>query len=161
VRALEEAFAARLGKPAAVFVPSGIMANQIAVRVLAPAGTAVVAGRRQHVVSYEYGAAARNASVQFCVVDDADGMLDPADVRWAREAAAYHQPTVSLVSIENTHMAAGGLPWSLDGLGAVALAAGEVPIHLDGARLFNAEVATGVPASTWAAPVTTVMCCLS
>ena len=60
VRALEEAFAERIGKPASLFVPSGTMANQIAVRVLATAGTAVVAGRRQHLVAYEYGAAARN-----------------------------------------------------------------------------------------------------
>src|ERR1700731_4686114 len=81
VRALEEAFAERLGKPAALFVPSGTMANQIALRVLAVAGTAVVAGRRQHVVAYEYGAAARNSSVQFHAVDDADGMLNPEDVQ--------------------------------------------------------------------------------
>ena len=65
VRALEEAFAARVGKPAALFVPSGVMANQIAVRVLTTPGTAVVAGRRQHVVAYEFGAAALNAGVQF------------------------------------------------------------------------------------------------
>ena len=58
VRALEETFAARVGKPAALFVPSGVMANQIALRVLTTPGTAVVAGRRQHVVVYEYGAAA-------------------------------------------------------------------------------------------------------
>ena len=96
VRALEEAFAARLGKPAAVFVPSGTMANQIAIRVLTTAGAAVVAGRRQHVVSYEHGAAARNAGVQFLAVDDADGVLAPDDVRWCRAAAADHQPAVSL-----------------------------------------------------------------
>jgi threonine aldolase len=161
VRSLEEAFAARLGKPAAVFVPSGTMANQIAFRVLARAGTAVVAGRRQHVVAYEYGAAARNSSVQFHAVDDGDGMLDAEDVRWAREASSYHQPTVSLVCIENTHMAAGGAPWSLERLGAVVAAAGDVPVHLDGARLFNTEAATGVAASVWAEGVTTVMCCLS
>src|SRR5580692_5506094 len=161
VRALEEAFAERLGKPAALFVPSGTMANQIAFRLLARAGTAVVAGRRQHVVSYEYGAAARNSSVQFHAIDDGDGMLDPEDVRWAREASAYHQPTVSLVSIENTHMAASGAPWSLERLAAVVAAAGDVPIHLDGARLFNAEAATGVTVEAWARPVTTVMCCLS
>jgi threonine aldolase len=161
VRALEEAFAERLGKPAALFVPSGIMANQIAFRVLAGPGTAVVAGRRQHVVAYEYGAAARNAAVQFHAIDDIDGMLDPEDVRWAKEASAYHQPTVSLVSIENTHMAESGAPWSMERLSAVAAAAGEVPIHLDGARLFNAQAATGVAVSAWAAPVTTVMCCLS
>jgi threonine aldolase len=161
VRALEEIFAARVGKPAALFVPSGTMANQIAIRVLTTGGTAVVAGRRQHVVSYEYGAAARNAAVQFHAVDDADGMLHPDDVRWAREASTYHQPTVSLVSIENTHMAASGTPWTMGRLRDVAAAAGAVPIHLDGARLFNAEAATGVTVSEWAAPVTTVMCCLS
>jgi threonine aldolase len=99
--------------------------------------------------------------VQFHAVDDVDGMLDPADVLWAREASSYHQPTVSLVSIENTHMAAGGAPWSLGRLSAVVAAAGDVPVHLDGARLFNAEVATGVAASVWAERVTTVMCCLS
>jgi threonine aldolase len=161
VRALEEAFAERLGKPASLFVPSGTMANQIALRVLATAGTAVVAGRRQHVVAYEYGAAARNSAVQFHALDDADGMLQPADVAWAREASAYHHPAVSLVSIENTHMAAGGAPWSMERLRAVIAAAGDVPVHLDGARLFNAEAATGVAVSAWAAPVTTVMCCLS
>jgi threonine aldolase len=161
VRSLEEVFAERLGKPAAVFVPSGTMANQIAFRVLAQAGTAVVAGRRQHVVAYEYGAAARNSAVQFHALDDTDGMLNPDDVTWAREASSYHQPEVSLLSIENTHMAASGAPWSMERLRTVVAAAGEVPVHLDGARLFNAEAATGVAAATWAAPVTTVMCCLS
>jgi threonine aldolase len=161
VRALEEAFALRVGKPAALFVPSGVMGNQIAVRVLAAAGTAVVAGARHHVVAYEYGAAARNAGVQFHTVDDTGGMLAPADVTWALTAAGYHQPAVSLVCVENTHMAASGAPWSLDQLRAVREAAGEVPVHLDGARLFNAEVATGVAADEWAALATTVMCCLS
>ena len=161
VRTLEEVFADRLGKPAAVFVPSGTMANQIAFRVLATAGTAVVAGRRQHVVAYEYGAAARNSAVQFHAVDDPDGMLGPDDVTWAREASTYHQPAVSLISIENTHMAASGAPWSMGRLRAVVSAAGDTPVHLDGARLFNAEAATGVPVASWAAPVTTVMCCLS
>lgn len=161
VRALEEAFAARLGKPAALFVPSGVMANQIAVRVLSTPGTAVVAGRRQHVVAYEYGAAALNSGVQFIELDDRDGTLRAEEVRAAREGAAHHQPAVSLVAIENTHMAASGAPWSERALRAVADAAGPVPIHMDGARLFNAEAATGVRAATWAEAATTVMCCLS
>jgi threonine aldolase len=161
VRALEEAFAARLGKPAALFVPSGIMANQVAFRILAVPGTAVVAGARQHVVAYELGAAARNSGIQFKALDDGDGMIDPAEVVAARQGVDYHQPAISLVSIENTHMAACGAPWSAERLEEVATAAGPVPIHLDGARLFNAEAATGVPAATWAAPAATVMCCLS
>jgi threonine aldolase len=161
VRALEEAFALRVGKPAALFVPSGVMANQIAVRVLSTPGTAVVAGRRQHVVAYEYGAAALNAGIQFIELDDRDGTLRADDVRAAREAAAHHQPAVSLVAIENTHMAASGSPWSEAALEAVADAAGPVPIHMDGARLFNAEAATGISAARWAEAATTVMCCLS
>jgi threonine aldolase len=161
VRALEEAFAARLGKSAALFVASGIMANQIAVRVLTTPGTAVVAGRRQHVVSYEFGAASLNAGIQFIAVDDQDGMVDADNVRAARAAAEHHQPEVALVSIENTHMAASGAPWAMDRLRALVDAAGPVPIHMDGARLFNAEAATGIAAAEWAAPATTVMCCLS
>ena len=105
----------------------------------------MVAGRRQHVVAYEFGAAALNAGVQFVALDDGDGMLDADEVRWARQAAEHHQPAVSLVSIENTHMAASGAPWSTGRLRALVEAAGPVPIHMDGARLFNAEVATGVP----------------
>ena len=61
-------------------------------RVLTTPGTAVVAGRRQHVVAYEFGAAALNAGIQFVALDDEDGMLDADDVRWARQAAEHHQP---------------------------------------------------------------------
>jgi threonine aldolase len=161
VRALEETFAERVGKPAALFVPSGTMANQVAFRVLAVPGTAVVAGARHHVVAYEFGAAARNAGIQFATVDDADGTISADDVVAARSAADYHQPAVSMVSIENTHMAACGAPWPMERLKEVAIAATGVPIHLDGARLFNAQAATGISVARWAAAATTVMCCLS
>ena len=163
VNTLEEAFAARVGKPAALFVPSGTMGNQLALRLLAPPGTAVVAGRRQHVVVYENGAGARNAGVQFAAVDDADGTIDPAAVTWTAAAAAHHHVRPGLVCLENTHMPADGAPWPLDRLHAVADAADAagLPVHLDGARLFNAEVATGIPAAAYAARATTVMCCLS
>ncbi len=161
VRALEEAFAERVGKPAALFVASGVMANQIALRVLSRPGTAVLAGRRHHVVAYEYGAAALNAGVQFIELDDEDGMVRAEDVIWARRAVAHHQPAVSLVCVENTHMAASGAPWNPAALAHVVEAAGPAPVHMDGARLFNAEAATGVSAAEWAADMTTVMCCLS
>jgi threonine aldolase len=74
-------------------------------------------------------------------------------------AAAHHWLAPSVVCIENTHMPAGGAPWPLDRLDAVAAAG--LPVHLDGARLFNASVATGVDPSRYAAPAATVMCCLS
>jgi threonine aldolase len=163
VNTLQEDFAARVGKPAALFVPSGTMGNQVAVRLLASPGSLVVAGRRQHVVIYENGAAAYNSGVQFLAVGDDDGTLDPADIRWAVDAARHHHPRPSLVCVENTHMPADGAPWSLDRLRAVAAeseAAG-LAVHLDGARLFNAEVATGTAAADYASCATTVMCCLS
>ena len=163
VNVLQEAFAARVGKDAALFVPSGTMANQLALRLLAPAATTVIVGRRQHVLAYENGAAGVNAAVQFHTVDDEGGSIDPEDVAWALQASSHHQPRPGLLCVENTHMAAGGVPTpveTLDELSAVARD-GALPVHLDGARLFNAEVATGTSAARYAACSTTVMCCLS
>jgi len=164
VRALEERFAARVGKAAAVFVPSGTMGNQIALRLLGVPGTAVVAGAGAHVVRYEQGAAGTNSWSQLLTVDDTDGTVPAPALAAAIEAGVeHHQPRVSAVCIENTHMPSGGTVWSLDRLAALAAVAGPagVAVHLDGARLFNAEVATGVPAAELAACATTVMCCLS
>jgi threonine aldolase len=163
VNALQEAFAERVGKAAALFVPSGTMANQVAFRLLTRPGDVVVAGGRQHVVIYEHGAAAQNAGVQFHTVPDDDGIIDRDDLKWTFEAIKHHHPRVGLISIENTHMPANGVPWPLDKLQAVADLARNagVPIHQDGARLWNAEVATGVSMARYAECSTTVMCCLS
>src|SRR5256714_1357579 len=161
VNALQEAFAARVGKEAALFVPSGTMGNQLALRLLAPAGTTVVAGARHHVVIYENGAGGRNAGVQFTTVADDGGAISAADLAWTIEAADHPYPRVGLVCVENTHMPAGGVPWpigELRRLGDIARGA-DLPVHMDGARLFHAEVATGVPASEQTADATTVMCC--
>ncbi|MDQ1445853.1 MAG: threonine aldolase, partial [Acidimicrobiaceae bacterium] len=161
VNALQEAFAERVGMEAALYVPSGTMGNQLALRLLTQPGTAVVAGRRQHVVVYENGAGGRNAAIQFHAVDDDDGTISPDDVAWAIAAADHHYPRPSLVCIENTHMPADGAFWPLERLKAVRAAAGDLPLHMDGARLFHAEVASGVPARDYCAEATTVMCCLS
>ena len=161
VNALEEAFAERVGMDAALFVTSGTMGNQVALRLLAGPGTSVVAGARQHIVVYENGAAGQNAGVQFHTVSDPEGTIAPADVAWAVEAASHHHTPPALVCIENTHMPADGAPWSLEALEAVRRAAGTLPLHMDGARLFNAEVATGIPARAFCASATTVMCSLS
>ncbi|HEV8296840.1 MAG TPA: threonine aldolase family protein [Acidimicrobiales bacterium] len=159
VRRLEQRFAELVGKDTAVFVPSGVMGNQIALCILAGAGTNVVAGRRQHVVNHEMGASARNGLYQFCVVDDPAGVLDAAAVRDAIDAAAHHHVEVSAICVENTHMAACGAVLPLDALRD--LAGLGFPLHLDGARLFNASVASGIAAAEFAACATTVMCCLS
>ena len=161
VNRLQEAYAERVGMEAALFVPSGVMANQLALRVLAAPGSSVVAGGRQHLVIYEQGAAGRNAAVQFHAVPDDDGTVRPSDVAWAVEAARHHHPSPALVCVENTHMPADGAPYPLAALRALRATAGQLPIHMDGARLFNAEVATGTPVAAYGAEVTTVMSCLS
>jgi len=161
VNELQDTFAARVGKDAALFVPSGTMGNQLALRLLATPGSWVVAGARQHVVIYESGAGALNAGVQFHELADDDGTLDPRDVATSVAAVDYHQPKVGAICVENTHMPANGAAWPLERLDAVAAAAPGVPIHMDGARLFHAEVASGVSAATYASRATTVMCCLS
>ncbi len=160
VRALEEAFAERVGKQAAVFVPSGTMANQIAVRLLGAPGSVVVAGQRSHVVAYEQGAFGVNGSAQLVTVDDSTGVLQADDVAWFVEAGGpHHWPPVSAVFVEDTHMPSGGRPWPGGALAEVAALG--LPVHLDGARLWNAEVATGESMAARAEPATTVMCCLS
>lgn len=163
VRQLEETFAQRLGKEAALFVPSGTMANQVALRVLTRPGDAVIAGARQHIVAYEDGAGPLNAGVSFLTLDDRDGTLDPGAVGLAAQGHRAHLARATVLAIEDTHMAAGGAPWPLERLRAVAREAGAagLAVHLDGARLWHTEVATGVDVSVQAELATTVTCCLS
>lgn len=161
INELEATFAALVGKEAALFVPSGVMGNQIAVRVLTKPGDVIIAGRHQHVVSFELGASARNSSVQFATLDDSTGTLALDDVLEIIDAELDHQPHVGMVSVENTHMPSGGTPWEVSELAALKRGVGAIDLHLDGARLFNAVVATGTSAADYAAPATTVMACLS
>ena len=159
VRRLEEVFADRLGKAAGLFLPSGTMANQVALRTLAGPGRMVVAGRRQHVVMSENGAAGMNGAFQLYTVDDDEGRLDLVAAEEAVAGDVGHSPEVAVIAVENTHMVAGGRAVPAEAMDAVA-ALGP-PVHLDGARLFNAEVALGVPVARLAAAATTVMCSLS
>jgi threonine aldolase len=159
VNRLSEEFAALMGKEAGLFLPSGTMANQVAVRALAKAGTSVVAGRHHHLVTHEGGAFGVNQVAQLHAVDDAGGTLDPAEVAYLAEAAGHGWPRPSLVCVENTHLGSGGRPWPVERLRALAEVG--VPVHQDGARLFNAAVATGVTCADYAAPSVTVTACLS
>jgi len=159
INELERRTSAMFGHEAGLFVPSGTMANQIAMCLLSRPGTNVVVGWRSHVVNHEEGASARNALIQFVTVDDTNGKLALDDVRWAIEAAQHHHVEVSAISVENTHMVSGGTPVSLDLLRSIA--ALRLPVHMDGARLFNATVASGIAPAIYAATATTVMVSLS
>jgi threonine aldolase len=163
VNRLEALAAALLGKEAAVFTPSGTMANQLALLVLGRPGTEVLCGARSHVLRHEDAATAGNSGVQLHPLADAGGVLDPAAVAAAVEGRAHHLPEVSAVAIENTAMAASGRPWRTAELVAIAdvARAGGLAVHCDGARLWNAAVATGVAPRELVAGTDTTMFCLS
>lgn len=142
-----------------MFVPSGTMANQVALRLLGRPATLVVAGRRQHVVLYEMGAAGVNAGCQMLTLEDGAGHPDPATVAAVVAEQAGGALPVSAVFVENTHLRSGGVPWAPGVLDAVA--ATGAAVHLDGARLWNAVVALATPAEAYGVRSTTITCCLS
>src|SRR5437899_4836566 len=163
VNRLESLAAALLGKEAALYVPSGRMANQLALRVLGRAGTEVLCGERSHVYRYERAAAAGNARVQLRPLADHDGVIDAALVDGAAADRQHHFPPISAVAIENTHMPACGRPWRTHEIEAVADATARhgFALHCDGARIWNASIAVGASPADLVERADTVMFCLS
>jgi threonine aldolase len=159
VRRLEERYAELVGKEAGLFVPSGTMANQVVLRMLGRRGTTILCGRSSHIGSFEAGVAGMNSDAQIVTLPDEGGPIGVDDVRFHLEAAEHHWAKPSLVCIENTAMFAGGVPWSIDDVRAIAACG--IPMHIDGARLFNAVVATGVSARDYADGAVTVWTALS
>jgi threonine aldolase len=162
VNELQRVAAARVGKEAAIFVPSGTMANQLALRALTQPGDVLLAGENAHMVLHESGAAAALAGVEIKTIGSR-GLFDADDVRAALHPADHHFAPVRAVAVENTHNAGGGRVFPFDQLTRVAAVAREhgLRLHLDGARLFNAVIASGIPAARWAEPFDTVSFCLS
>jgi len=162
VNRLQQVAAARLGVEAALFVPSGTMGNQAALRALSRPGDIVLAGEDAHLLVYEGGAASALSGLQVRTLGRG-GFFSGADVRRAMTPDESHFPRTRVVALENTHNRAGGRVLPLELAKDVASAARELglSVHLDGARLFNAEVATGTPASAWASLCDTVTFCLS
>ena len=163
VNRLETVVAELLGKEAALFVPSGTMANQIAIKAHTQPGDGVLVGHGAHNCISESGAAAALSGVQMTVLDG-DGRFTADQVRAAFKAAgAVHATPTRLVSIENTHNLGGGLLWRQDDVRAVIACARELgmAVHLDGARLWNAAVASGHSERLLADGADTVSVCLS
>ena len=161
VKRLEALYAEMVGKEAGLYLPSGVMANQVAIRTHTRPGSWVAAGRSQHVVAFEYGGSARNAGVQFYLLDDSEGSFDASGIQDAKATGSYWDYNLSLICVENTHMPSGGRIWDLAKLERVKSAAGSTPLHMDGARLFNASVASGVSAQRIASFSDSVMTCVS
>jgi threonine aldolase len=162
VRRLEERTAELLGKPAALFVPSGTMANQIALLCHCQAGDEVIVGRAAHCSDFESGAGAAWAGVQFKAVGT-DGLFAAVDVEQAIRPAAYYLPRTRLVVVENTHNMSGGRVFPFDASAAVVASARAHALrcHLDGARLWNAASATGRSEAELGAHFDTVTVCFS
>lgn len=163
VRRLEERVAEILGKEAAVFVPSGVMGNQIALALHTLPGDEVVLAERSHIFHYESGAPGQISGVQLRPVGDETGILRASDVEDVVRGAFDWEPRTSLVCLENTINKAGGLVFPLEAMREVAEVARArgLALHLDGARLWNASAATGTPEAAFAAPFDTVSVCLS
>jgi threonine aldolase len=164
VNRLEEVAAARLGKEASVFLPSGTMGNLIGVAVSARSGEEIIADAEAHVFLYEAAGSAAVAGVQIQPVATAGGVMSPDQIEAAvRPRDDSHVPLTAALFLENTHNRHGGVVWPLDALQAASAAAHArgLRVHLDGARIFNAAVALGVDVADIAAPADTVTFCLS
>jgi threonine aldolase len=163
VNRLEEYVADLLGKEASLYAPSGTMTNQIGVQVNTNRGEEVLLHEGSHIFVYEAGAPAMLSSVQLRILPGENGILDPETVRAAVRPDDVHFPRSRLLCLENTHNTAGGKVFPLEDFAAVAGSAKEhgLKVHLDGARLFNAQAATGIPAREWCAHADTVSVCSS
>jgi threonine aldolase len=164
VNRLQERAAEVFNKEAALFVPSGTMGNQICIKLHTRPGTEVVLEERSHIFNYEMGAAAAFSGVTLRPVRGDEGLLDSDKVRGAiHHGAPYYVTPTSLITLENSHNMAGGtvLPLNVaqeicDGARALKL-----PVHLDGARIFNAALALDTTVAEVARPFDSVMFCLS
>ncbi len=161
---LQEKVAALLQKEAALFVPSGTMANHISIRTWTEPGDEVILHRLSHTFLYESAAAAALCGVQFWLLDGARGILDPKDVSQAvRDPAKDHFPRTRMIFIENTHNIGGGSVYPIEVVKELSEVAKEkgLVLHLDGARLFNACVALGVEPREYSRSVDSLSICFS
>jgi threonine aldolase len=161
VRRLEARVAELLGKEAALFFPTGTMANQTGLAVHSTPGTEALLDANAHIVHWEMAGAAAICGVQVRVVPSGPGRLvmGAEDLRQTIRPASIHAPTASVVCFENTHNGAGGKVTPLSELRALRAVADEhgLPVHMDGARLWNAAAATGTSLADFASCADTVM----
>lgn len=161
INKLEELAARMVGKEAALFVPSGTMGNQLAIMSHTSYGDEIIVGANSHIVVHEVGAAARLSGVSYAIVDNPDDRIYAEDVIRKIRTDDIHHPKTGLVCLENA--LANGTVVSLDIMKDAyeAAKANGIPVHTDGARLFNAATALGVDASEIAKYTDSVMFCLS
>src|SRR5512133_2694224 len=162
VKRLEELGAALVGKEAALFVPSGTFGNQLALFTHCPHGSEVILDDGCHIVRHEAGAAAVIAGLQLRCVETGNGVLSPEAIRSRlRDPRDYHAPATGLVCLENAHSNGKAIALETMRLAYETCAENSIPVHLDGARIFNAAIALKTEAPRIAACADSVMFCLS
>lgn len=163
VNQLEERVASMLGKEAALFVPSGTMSNQIGIRCHTQPGDELFCDVNNHIIHYETGAPAALNGVMCRTFEGQQGIIDVHHMEGQVKGDADYLPRTRLVCLENTHNRGGGKIYPLETLQRVARWAHQhgLAVHLDGARLWNASIATGIPLATWCSSVDSVSVCFS
>jgi threonine aldolase len=163
VNALEGKVASILGKEAAIFVPSGTMANQLSFKAHTQPGDEVIIEIASHSFNYEAGAGGALSGVQFCPLKGVRGILDPAQIEEAIRPADHHFPVTKLICLENTHNRGGGSIYPIGRMQDIYQLAKSknLMVHLDGARLWNASAATGIRPGEYARWADSVSVCLS
>lgn len=161
INKLEKLAAEKVGKEASIFVPSGTFGNQLALLTHTRRGHEVIVGKNNHIVVHEVGASAVIAGVQLRTLDTINGAMDPKDVEMAIRVDDIHEPETGLICVEEAHGCGAVVP--LETLREIKQIAEKhsIPVHMDGARIFNAAVALGVSAKEIAACADSVMFCLS
>ena len=161
---LQEYAAELLGKEAALFVPTGLMGNQICLNVLTNPGDEVICERTAHIFQYESGTPAKLSGIQLNLIEGKNGIITPSQIEpLIRLESAYYMPRTKAIEIENTHNVAGGTVFPIEVIKEVRQLADKYNLfmHLDGARLWNASVASGVSVKDYAGYFNTVSVCLS
>ncbi|MDG1137394.1 MAG: GntG family PLP-dependent aldolase [Phycisphaerales bacterium] len=163
VNALQERCASMFGKEDACFVPTGTMANQVAIRAQTQPGDEIIIHGESHIVRYEGGGAAALSGCSFAIAQGDRGFFTCEDVRNLVRPEDFHFGTSRLLSLENTHNRGGGSIWPLGQLQDVCNTAHDFGLHthLDGARIWHAIVGSDVDAKTWCAPFDSISACFS
>ncbi len=163
VNKLEALAAQNLNKEKALFVPTGTMGNLIAVMAHTRPGDEIILERNSHIFLYEAAGASRIAGVQPLAIKGIDGVMDPKEVEESIREENIHFPTTGLICVENTHNMAGGMVQPMENLQELRAIADQykLPMHLDGARVFNAAVALDCDIKEIAAHFDSIMFCLS
>lgn len=164
VNKLEEYTADLLGKEAALFVSSGVMGNQICLNVLTNPGDEVICERDAHIFNYESGSPAALSGIQLHPIDGNRGVITTEQVEpLIRPASAYYMPRTKVIALENTHNRAGGTIFPMESIVDMKelVKKYNLRFHLDGARIWNASVATGISVKEYATHFDSISCCFS